>query len=91
MESLLSDKRGVKVLDRSLAIAAHAKWVGHVARTILAQVEGVLAVMRVVGVAVWDHHLCERDTPEHLYIGQSCMLSGFHLYIHLQVSHCRDR
>jgi hypothetical protein len=64
-------------LDRSLAVAAHAERVGHVARAILAQVECVLAVMRVVGVTVRDNHLGERDTPEYLHIGQPCSLSEF--------------
>lgn len=73
MKNSLPHERGVKVLDRSLAVATHAQWVGHIARTILAQVERVLAVMRVVRVSVRDNHLCERDTPENLHIGQSCV------------------
>ena len=40
-------------MDGSLAVAAHAKRVGHVTRTVLAKVKGVFAVVRVVGVAVW--------------------------------------
>jgi hypothetical protein len=55
----LPDKRGVKVLNRSFAITAHAERIRHVARTILAQVKGVLAVMRVVRVAIRDDHLRE--------------------------------
>jgi hypothetical protein len=76
-ENSLSDERSVKILDRPLTVAAHAEWVGHVARAILAQVERVLAVMRVVGVTVRDNHLGERDTPEYLHIGQPCSLSEF--------------
>jgi hypothetical protein len=43
-------------LDGSLAVAAHAERVGHVARTVLAQVKGVFAVVRMVRVAVWHDH-----------------------------------
>jgi hypothetical protein len=70
-ENLLPNERGVKVLDGPLAVAAHTERVGHVASTILAQVECVLAVMRVVRIAVRNDHLCKRDTPEYLRIGQS--------------------
>jgi hypothetical protein len=79
----LPDERGIKVLDRPLAVAAHAERVGHVARAILAQVKSVLAVMRVVRVAVRDDHLGKRDTPEHLHIGQSCVCRRrFHLHMY---------
>ena len=56
--NILANERGIKVLDGSLAVAAHAERVGHVACAVLAQVKGVFAVVRVVGVAVWHDHLC---------------------------------
>ena len=65
---LLSDERRVQVFDGSLAVAAHAERVGHIARTVLAKVESVFAVVRVVGVAVWHDHLGERNAPEHLWV-----------------------
>jgi hypothetical protein len=46
-------------LDGSLAVTTHAERIGHITGTILAQVEGVLAVMRVIGIAVWYDHLGE--------------------------------
>ena len=46
-------------MDGSLAVAAHAERVGNVARTVLAKVKGVFAVVRVVGVAIWNDHLRE--------------------------------
>jgi hypothetical protein len=67
-KGLLSDERGIQVLDGSLAITTHAERVGHVTRAVLAQVKGVFAVVRVVGVAVWHDHLGERDAPEHLFV-----------------------
>lgn len=55
-------KCGVHVVDGTLAIAAQGQTVGHVATAVLAQIESVLALMRVFRVTVWNHHLRQRKT-----------------------------
>ena len=49
-------KGGVHVVDRTLAVAAESEAVGHVAASVFAEVEGVLAIMGVFRVAVGDDH-----------------------------------
>lgn len=58
------DKFGVHVVDAAFAVTAQAQRVGHVAAAVFAQVERVLALMRVLRVAVWNHHLGERKSVE---------------------------
>ena len=50
------DKVCVHVMDRAFAVAAESKGIGHIAASVLTQVEGVLSLMRVLRVAVRDHH-----------------------------------
>ena len=42
---------GVEIVDGALAVAAERKAVGHVSRTVLAQVESVLALVGVLRVS----------------------------------------
>jgi hypothetical protein len=58
------DEVSVHVVDSTLAVASQAQAVGHVATTVLAQIEGMLPLMRVFRVTVRDHHLRERQAPE---------------------------
>lgn len=54
----------VQVVDRALAVAAESEGVGHVTAAVLAEVESVFALVRVIGVTVWDDHLGEGETVE---------------------------
>lgn len=56
------DELGVHVVDAALAVTAQAEWVGHVTTAVLAEIEGVLALMRVFWVAVRDDHFRERQS-----------------------------
>ena len=55
------DEGGVQVVDRALAVAAEGEAVGHVAPAILSEVEGVLALMGMLGVAIRHHHFRQRE------------------------------
>lgn len=92
-EDSLSNKRGIKVLDRSLAVATHSKRVSHITRTVLTEIKGVFAVVRMVGVAIRHDHLSKRNAPEHLYICQKWSLEVFvgKGQDDSQVSHSRGR
>lgn len=56
------DEGSVHVVDCSLAVAAQGEAVCHVSASVFAEIEGVLAVMRVLGVAVRDNHFRERES-----------------------------
>ena len=58
-------KCSIHVVDGTLAVAAQRQTVRHVAASILAQVERVFTLMRVLRVSVGNHHLGERQTVEH--------------------------
>src|SRR5205823_2949416 len=59
----------VEVADHSQAVAAHAERVHHRAHAVLADVEGVLAIILLSGIAVGHHHLAygssRQDGPIH--------------------------
>lgn len=74
---LLSDERGIQILDGSLAVAAHAERIGHVSRTVLAKVKRVFAVVRVVRVSIWHDHLGKRNAPEHLLVMSDMLFNRF--------------
>ena len=54
----------VHVMDGTLAVAAKGKTVSHVSAAVLAEIKGMLPVMRMLRIPVWDHHLCQRETIE---------------------------
>ena len=54
----------VEVFDRAFAVAAGFERVCHQSHAVLADVEGVFAVMWVVWVAVGDYHLCHAQAVE---------------------------
>lgn len=58
------DESRIHVVDCTFAVAAEGQAVGHVAATVFAQVESVLALMRVLGVAIWNHHLGQGQPVE---------------------------
>lgn len=49
--TIAAGELGVKVVDCALAVAAQGETVGHVTSTILAEIESVLSLMGVLGVA----------------------------------------
>lgn len=53
----LGGHEGIEVVDGSLAVTAKSETVGQVTSTVLSEIEGVLALVRVLGVAVGDNHL----------------------------------
>ena len=59
------DKVGVHVVDLSLTVTAERQTVRHVSSTVFTQIKGMLALMRVFWVAVWDNHLGQRQTVEY--------------------------
>lgn len=56
-QNSLADERGIKILDRTLAVTAHGELISHVTCAILAEIKRVLAVVWVVRVAVGHNHL----------------------------------
>ena len=58
------DERCVHVVDGTLAVAAKAQAVGHVASTILTQIKSMLPLVRVLRIAVRYNHLREGQAPE---------------------------
>lgn len=58
------DEVGVHVVNGAFAVTAETQTIGHVSATIFAEIEGVLALMRVLGVAVWHDHFGQRQTVE---------------------------
>jgi hypothetical protein len=68
----LVDERGVHVVNGSLAVTAQRQAVGHVSTTVFTQIEGVLALMRVLRVAVRHDHLGQRqavhDGPDGAFV-----------------------
>lgn len=51
-------------MNDTLTIATKSKRVGHVASSIFAQIEGMLSLMGMFRVAIWYHHLSERQPME---------------------------
>ena len=58
------DEVEVHIVDGAFAVAAEGEGVGHVAAAVLAEVEGMFALVRVFGVAVWDDHFGEGEAVE---------------------------
>lgn len=58
------DERCVHIMDGPLAVAPQRQAIGHVATSILSEIKGMFPLVRVFRVAVWDHHLCQRETVE---------------------------
>lgn len=58
------NKGSIHVVDGALAVTSQRQTVGHVATTVLTQVEGMLALVRMLRITVRDHHFCQRETVE---------------------------
>lgn len=56
------DEASVHVVDSTLAVTAEGQAVGQVTTTVLAQIEGMLALVRVLRAAVGNNHLSKRET-----------------------------
>ncbi len=67
-DNLLPHERGIQVVNCALAVATHCERVGHVARTIFAQIKSVLPVVWVVRVTIRHNHFRKRNAPEDLNI-----------------------
>lgn len=48
------------VMDRPFTVTTQRKTVGHVTASVLAQVESMLSLMRMLRIAIGHHHLCQR-------------------------------
>src|SRR5262245_56438929 len=55
---------GIHVVDRTFAIAAQAKGIGHVTTAVLPQIEGMFTLMRMLWIAVRNNHFSEGNAPE---------------------------
>jgi hypothetical protein len=53
------DKVGIEVGDTTQTIATESERVGESSDSVLSSVEGVLSMMRVDGLGIWDYHLCD--------------------------------
>ena len=58
------DEMSVEVLDRAFAVATQGKTVGHVAASVLPEVESMLALMRMLRITVRHHHFSEGQPVE---------------------------
>jgi len=58
------DKCSIHVMDSTLAITTQRQAVGHISSTILAKIESMFSLMRVLGIAVRNHHLRQRQSVE---------------------------
>ena len=55
------DKVCVHIVNGTLAVTSESQAVSHVTSTVLAKVESMFPLMRVLRVSVWDNHLRERQ------------------------------
>lgn len=62
--TIAGSKVGIEVVNDTLAVAAESQRVGKVTSTVFTEIKGVLALVRVLGVAIRHNHLRERKTVE---------------------------
>lgn len=63
----LPHEGSIEIVNGSFAVASESERVRHVARSVFTQIEGMLAVVRMIRVAVRHYHLRDRNSPEDLH------------------------
>lgn len=58
------NKVGIEVGDTTQTVATESEGIGESSDSVLSSVEGVLSMMRVDGLGIWDYHLCDRQSIE---------------------------
>lgn len=58
------DEVRIHVVNGTLAVTSQRQAVGHVTSTVFTKVKGMLPLVRVLGVSIWDNHLRKRESIE---------------------------